>query len=1278
MSRHFFKRPLLRVFMFGLLLALIDGPIRAQEATSLKGAVTDPAGQAVAGATITLTDPASGVSRIAVTKADGLYQFSQLRPGAYALRIEMTGFKATVYDRVQLLVATPATLNLQLEVGQVTEQVNVEAGVTPTLNTFDATVGHPIVEREVKSLPFLARNPVNLLTLQPGVVFTGESDTDLLFQGSIARLDKREGAVNGVRGNQTNITVDGANASDWQNQAAFTSALPVTLDSLQEFRTVTATANATDGGASGAQVAMVTKSGSNDWRGNLRWYHRNTTTAANSFFNNRVKLARPKLLRNIGGGSLGGRLWRDRAFFFVDFEARRDASEETVLRSVPVETYKQGILTYLTASGARVTLAGDQFRAIDPQNRGVNPAVTQYYSLFPQGNDPSGGDGLNSTGLRFNAPIRNSSNISTARFDFNLTADGRHTAFWRGTLGDIKRDLLPPQFPGRAPNSALLNNSKGFAAGYTARLGSQVVNSFQFGLTRPGVEQTGSSAMGWSIFFPTVTSLVGTDRGLGRRIPQWEIKDDLTWTRGGHTLQTGGVTRFIRNSLFNDLRSFPGVLTAGSASCCRAPYDALLRDGDPANDPANLATFAGAYTALTGAITSTFAFALVDHKAGQLLPFGTSFRNEFREDHYEAYAQDSWRLRANLTLTLGVRYSYFTPLGETSGKQLRPTVDAQDWFEGRVNAMQSGAPADALPRIGFELSGKVNNARPWWDPDRNNFAPRMAIAWSPNFAGALGRAIFGKPGRSAVRAGFGLYYDRVGGPIATNSNLDGNQGLVTRLGALPGVTLANAARFSGSCDTSAGCSGFPPFEQISVVPKGIQFPFTPPDGALDPSFMIDNRLSTPYNRQYTLSIQRELPGRITLDLGYVGTQGRRLLLNADFNQYLGRLTDPASGQTLWQAMSQLVGLMGANPLAPAINPNDAAALAAIRPIPFVENMLSNLPAFLAPRNPIFAGLTPTQAFYSYLASRAPDYGTALGTGFDISPGATSPWSRSIDPQQNGFVLFSPQMSFGLTTVTNWGRSDYHSFQLSLRRNIGGSLFGFNYVFSKSIDNYSAFENSILDGSGGTVVSNAFNPDADRAVSNFDVRHNFNAHWTLDLPIGKGRRLAANANGLLDRLIGGWEVVGAWRWRSGLALTPAGLNRTFNLFTRVPPTITTEVETGVRGDGAGGSPNLFANPEAERAKISFTLPGESGSRNTLRSPGYFTVDLGAHKSFRLSWGDGRHRLELRWDAFNVFNNVNFSTTSIDLTATSTTFGRISATAGPRGGSREMEFAIRYTF
>jgi hypothetical protein len=211
-----------------------------------------------------------------------------------------------------------------------------------------------------------------------------------------------------------------------------------------------------------------------------------------------------------------------------------------------------------------------------------------------------------------------------------------------------------------------------------------------------------------------------------------------------------------------------------------------------------------------------------------------------------------------------------------------------------------------------------------------------------------------------------------------------------------------------------------------------------------------------------------------------------------------------------------------------------------------------------------------------------------------------------------------------------------------------------------------------------VVSNAFNPDADRAVSNFDVRHNFNAHWVIDLPVGKGRWLATSANGFLDQLIGGWEVAGAWRWRSGLPLTLAGLNRTFSLFTRVPPTATASVSTDVRSSGAGGFPNLFANPEAERSKINFTLPGESGSRNTLRSPGYFTVDMGLHKSFQLPWAERRHRLEFRWDAFNVFNQVNFSTTSIDLTGTSATFGRISSTAGPRGGAREMEFALRYQF
>jgi len=229
-----------RNLLVSFLLALFTLPsVWAQNVGSLQGTVVDPSGETVIEANIILVDLVNGTQRTATTDAAGTFGFVQLNPGNYRLEISKEGFRTHVEERVSVLVATPTHLDIHLELGAVSERITVEVTEAPALNTQDATVGNSLGEREVGSLPFSARNVVNLLTLQPGVVFTGMSDTDKLSMGSIATLDQREGAVDGVRGNQTNVTVDGIDANDWQNQAAFTSALPVTLDSVQEFRVTT-------------------------------------------------------------------------------------------------------------------------------------------------------------------------------------------------------------------------------------------------------------------------------------------------------------------------------------------------------------------------------------------------------------------------------------------------------------------------------------------------------------------------------------------------------------------------------------------------------------------------------------------------------------------------------------------------------------------------------------------------------------------------------------------------------------------------------------------------------------------------------------------------------------------------------------------------------------------------------------------------------------------------------------------------------------------------------
>jgi hypothetical protein len=1264
-------------------LVLLGGVAVGQDlSSSLRGLVTDPSGAVIAGATATLSDPQTKFSRVAVTDGAGFYQFAQVPPGSYVLRLEHSGFLPLVREEVQLLVATPTTLNLSLAVGPVSAEIRVEG--TVAINSVDATHGNAFNEKEVKTLPFLARNPVNLLTLQPGVIFTGESDTDLLFLGSILRLNPREGAVNGIKGNQSNVTVDGVDANDWQTQAAFTSALPLSLDALQEFRVTTANANATDGTASGAQVALVTKSGSNDWHGNLREYHRNTATAANAFFNNRIGLAKPKLLRNIFGGSLGGRLVRDRAFFFFDYEGRRDASEEPVVRRVPTETFKQGILRYRTTTGATATLTPDQIKALDPLKLGVNQRVLPYLALYPQGNDPSGSnDGaLNNTGFRFNAPIRVNNNIYTARFDFNLTANGRQKVFWRGTLGDIAADQQAAQFPGLGANSALLNNSKGFAIGYTAQFSPKLINNLQLGFTRQGITQSGGQGISYPLA-QTVDLVNTTTRAESRRVPVTEISDDLTWLRGNHTFQVGGIGRLIRTSRVNETNAFASYGTAAVRGPGN-PGDALLLDSDPNNNPASVPVFIFHYYGIVGAVQQQLGpMVFVDpNNKTSFLPSGAPLRRRYIENQFETYGQDVWRLRPHLTLTLGLRYHYAAPLYEASGAQLRPTIETQDYFNRRQRDMLTGVPSDATPLLSFQLAGKANDAPAWWQPDKNNFAPRFAFAYSPRLTGGPGRFLLGAAGQSVLRGGFSVNFDRVGGPITVSEDGFGNFGFSTLLRSSAALGIDVAPRFTGSCAPVAGCSGFPTAAQLGVPDAtGLTFPLTPSRTTSRSTFAVDTHLRTPYNMNFTLSLQRELPQAILLDVSYVGTQGRKQLTKVNTGEIYGFFTDPKSGQNLWGVMNQIVNLIGPNPFSPAIDPRSATALAGIQPIAFIENLLTNLPNHLAVRlnNNLYRSLTPTQAFYSYVALNAPDYLTLLGNGFDRNPVGGSPWNASVDPQGDGYVLFQPQLPFEATWL-NWGTSSYHSLQISLRRNLGRALFGVNYVLSKSIDTSSAAENGdVIDQNNagfGNMIPNPFRPKAQRAVSDFDLRHNFNAHAVYDLPFGRGRQFASNAGSALEQVIGGWQVVGVWRWRSGFPLSPALINNATASISS-PATIIGPLQTALTGTATDGLPNLFPDPAAARALVTFTRPGEVGSRNGLRGPGYFAVDLGLHKQFRLPWGES-HRLEFRWQAFNAFNNVNFSSTGIELRSTQTSFGRFSATAGPRGGAREMEFALRYSF
>ncbi len=390
--------------LFFLLFALGSMAVAQSGTTSIRGTVTDKSGAAVAKATVTLSNPERAIERTIPTGEAGEYEFLQLPPGTYQLVVEAPGFSRYEQKNIQLLVSNPGHADVQLTVGAANQVVEVSAEAAQ-VNTSDASLGNAVGERQVKDLPLEGRNVPDLLSLQAGVAYTGNrQDVD-------TNVDTRSGAVNGARSDQSNITLDGVDVNDQVNGYAFKSVLPVTLDSVQEFRVTTSNANADAGRSSGAQVALVTKSGTNHLHGSAYEYHRNTFTSANDYFVKTAELQNgepnepPKLIRNIFGGSVGGPIIKDRLFFFANYEGHRQREEQSVLRIVPSDSLRQGIIRYVCdtgdpncstgnpnvnvvndpVTGALVaSLTPDQIKAMDPLGLGVDPVMLDYFNTFPR------------------------------------------------------------------------------------------------------------------------------------------------------------------------------------------------------------------------------------------------------------------------------------------------------------------------------------------------------------------------------------------------------------------------------------------------------------------------------------------------------------------------------------------------------------------------------------------------------------------------------------------------------------------------------------------------------------------------------------------------------------------------------------------------------------------------------------------------------------------------------------------------------------------------------
>ncbi|MBA3335528.1 MAG: carboxypeptidase regulatory-like domain-containing protein, partial [Acidobacteria bacterium] len=412
---------------FLLVILSVNAVFAQSGVSSITGTVRDAQGNIIVNATVRLVNAEKGFSRSFVTTDSGAYNFASIQPGIYVLEVEASGFKKFVQNNVGALIDKSTEIDVALEAGNISETVTVTSDtIESVINTQDASLGNNFQPEQIQQLPTDLRNVTRLLSLQPGVT--------------------RDGSVNGGRSDQSNITLDGIDVNEQQTNQAFSPILRVTAESISEFRVTTSNPNANQGRSSGAQISLSTKSGSNSFNGAAFEFFRPTKGSANDFFNNLAGIERQKLDRHVFGGALGGPIVKNKAFFFYSYEGQREKSETSVLQVVPLPSLGRGELNFISTNGTRVTLNQAQLNAAYTQ-LDLNPAAIAYLAdaarRYPS-NTTEGGDGLNTGGFRFNAPVPEDLNTHIVRFDFNLNSN--QTLFARANKQHDTR-LRAPAFP---------------------------------------------------------------------------------------------------------------------------------------------------------------------------------------------------------------------------------------------------------------------------------------------------------------------------------------------------------------------------------------------------------------------------------------------------------------------------------------------------------------------------------------------------------------------------------------------------------------------------------------------------------------------------------------------------------------------------------------------------------------------------------------------------------------------------------------------------------------
>jgi len=804
---------LLSISAFG---QVVNGRIELQ--------VLDAAGATVPGAKISIKDSRRqiAVGAEAVTSGDGTFIYASLRPSIYEIVVEATGFRKATVSNIELFSGATLRQTVKLELGQVTEAISVEANAIQ-VNTADAQAARSISMREIDTLPQLGRGPLALAALNPGI--------------SVDAGDQSFSRVNGLRGGSNNTRLDGIDVNDNLVPRFGLALTPSNTDSVEEVRIITNGGKAEFGRSAGAQIEMVTRSGTNQFHGNAFEFLRNSKLNSNTFFNNASGTARPKFNQSIYGGSLGGPAIRSKLFFFGNFQGTDTRQDVSRNRTVATNEAKQGLFRWRDAAG---NLQSFDIARNDPAGRGVDPTMRSIFGLMLAPNNTEVGDGLNSAGHRLNIAAPAKSYQGTGKVDWQVSQ--LHRVFFR--YSKLKAEsvdnlnLAERTFPSQK-DGAIINDRYGFSIGSDWTLSSSLINEFragrQYGLSqflRPDRPDG-----------PAVISILFTDPinvafGQNRNTPVNDFTDNLTKIYGKHTFKTGVNFRHVKQFNENFAGIYPNVNLArvngniapaalgpqvgqsGVTSAVRQQFESLYND----------------VLGRVGQISTTFYSDLA-----QFQDAGLPRVRNFDYKEFGTFFQDDWKVMQNLTLNIGVRWEYLGAPTEING------------FQGTLNRA-----ADVNP--GAYISDfRIVRQNSWFASDKNNFAPRFGFAYDPF-----------KNGKTSIRGSYGVFFDRMIGSAVNTA--DGNtpgfaQTVNTFPNATPGANKSVAGLGGADFPQKPGAPDLAPglTRQTSVV-------------------LMDPNLGTGYVHHFSFGIQQEIMRNTVLEVGYVRTMGVKLFTNRDLNQ----------------------------------------------------------------------------------------------------------------------------------------------------------------------------------------------------------------------------------------------------------------------------------------------------------------------------------------------------------------------------------------------------------